>query len=81
MAAAELTFELLLEYFREKNGVVKNKDCVRHFKKYLTNPEIQGKVVMHVLFLDKYVITEILRLGTLNCPFMYEDLSLMFDNF
>ncbi|XP_048525641.1 ankyrin repeat domain-containing protein SOWAHB isoform X3 [Dendroctonus ponderosae] len=38
MAAPELSFQIVYEFFVENGGKVKNKDAVRHFKRYLTDP-------------------------------------------
>ncbi|KRT86662.1 hypothetical protein AMK59_299, partial [Oryctes borbonicus] len=41
MAASELSLEEILKFFVEKGGLVANRDVVRHFKKYLTDPATQ----------------------------------------
>ncbi|KAK9693018.1 hypothetical protein QE152_g34503 [Popillia japonica] len=41
MAASELSLEEILKFFVEKGGIVANRDVVRHFKKYLTDPLTQ----------------------------------------
>ncbi|XP_030767459.1 ankyrin repeat domain-containing protein SOWAHB isoform X2 [Sitophilus oryzae] len=38
MASKSLSIEEIHQFFRENGGKVKNKDVVRHFKKYLTDP-------------------------------------------
>ncbi|KAK4877571.1 hypothetical protein RN001_010077 [Aquatica leii] len=38
MAASELSINIILDYFLEKGGIVSNRDVVKHFKKYLTDP-------------------------------------------
>ncbi|KAF2901425.1 hypothetical protein ILUMI_04761 [Ignelater luminosus] len=38
MAAAELSIEAIHEYFVEKGGIVANREVVKHFKPYLTDP-------------------------------------------
>lgn len=43
MAAPELTFQEIYEFFLENGGKVKNRDAVRHFKRYLTDPISKGK--------------------------------------
>ncbi|XP_066250572.1 ankyrin repeat domain-containing protein SOWAHA [Euwallacea similis] len=43
MAAGELSFQVILEYFLENGGKVKNKDAVRHFKRYLTDPSTKDE--------------------------------------
>ncbi|XP_050301764.1 uncharacterized protein LOC126739971 isoform X2 [Anthonomus grandis grandis] len=41
MGSLELNFQLILEYFRENGGKVKNRDAVRYFKRYLTDPALK----------------------------------------
>ncbi|GJQ85185.1 hypothetical protein Trydic_g9123 [Trypoxylus dichotomus] len=41
MAASELSLEEILKFFVEKGGLVANRDVVRHFKRYLTDPLTQ----------------------------------------
>ncbi|KAK9882296.1 hypothetical protein WA026_020406 [Henosepilachna vigintioctopunctata] len=36
---SDLTFEQVLQYFRDNGGSVKNRDVVTSFKKYLTDPD------------------------------------------
>ncbi|XP_066138966.1 ankyrin repeat domain-containing protein SOWAHC [Euwallacea fornicatus] len=43
MAAGELSFQVILEYFLENGGKVKNRDAVRHFKRYLTDPSTKDE--------------------------------------
>ncbi|KAK5642839.1 hypothetical protein RI129_009006 [Pyrocoelia pectoralis] len=38
MAANELSIDVILDYFIEKGGIVSNRDVVKHFKRYLTDP-------------------------------------------
>ncbi|VEN58899.1 unnamed protein product, partial [Callosobruchus maculatus] len=38
MSSSELSLELVYGFFKEKGGKVKNRDAVRHFKGYLTDP-------------------------------------------
>lgn len=45
MAASGLTLEEIYEYFKEKGGTVSNSDVVRHFKRYLTDPQSKGKLL------------------------------------
>ena len=44
---AEVTREMILEYMTAKNGVVKNVDLVRHFRKHLqqSDPTARGVCV------------------------------------
>ncbi|XP_018576011.2 ankyrin repeat domain-containing protein SOWAHC [Anoplophora glabripennis] len=39
MAASELTLEQIYQFLKEKGGKVKNRDAVRYFKGYLTDPQ------------------------------------------
>lgn len=48
MAASELSLEEILKFFVEKGGIVANRDVVRHFKKYLTDPLTQGTFFIRV---------------------------------
>lgn len=52
MAARELSLDQIRDYFIEKGGIVSNGDVVRHFRRYLTDPENRGKVAFAVLFVD-----------------------------
>ncbi|CAH1123175.1 unnamed protein product [Ceutorhynchus assimilis] len=38
MASSEFNFQLIFDYFKENGGKVKNRDAVRYFKRYLTDP-------------------------------------------
>lgn len=42
MAASELTFEEIYDYFKQKGGTVSNSEVVRHFKPYLTHQASKG---------------------------------------
>lgn len=45
MAASELTLEQIYSFLKEKGGKVKNRDAVRYFKAYLTDPQTKGECV------------------------------------
>ncbi|KAJ8982786.1 hypothetical protein NQ317_018487 [Molorchus minor] len=42
MASSELTLEEIYSFLKEKGGKVRNRDAVRFFKAYLTNPQTKG---------------------------------------
>lgn len=42
MAAGELSIEAIHEYFVERGGIVANREVVKHFKRYLTDPATKG---------------------------------------
>ena len=52
---AEVTREMILEYMQAKNGVVKNVDLVRHFRKHLQQSDSRARGLCtqhtHSLFL------------------------------
>lgn len=39
---SELSIEEIREYLLENGGTARNHDLVKHFKKFLTDPETQG---------------------------------------
>lgn len=45
MAATELSLEKIYEYFVQNGGLVSNRDVVRHFRRYLTDPASKGTYV------------------------------------
>ncbi|KAF5289150.1 hypothetical protein FQR65_LT02040 [Abscondita terminalis] len=43
MAASDLSINVILDYFLEKGGIVSNRDVVKHFKRYLTDPSTKDE--------------------------------------
>ncbi|XP_031346336.1 ankyrin repeat domain-containing protein SOWAHB isoform X6 [Photinus pyralis] len=43
MAANELSIDVIRDYFIEKGGIVSNRDVVKHFKRYLTDPSTRDE--------------------------------------
>lgn len=51
MASGDLTVDLVYNYLVEKGGKVRNRDAVRYFRTYLTDPVLKGNYV----FLERCV--------------------------
>lgn len=53
MASGDLTLDLVYNYLVEKGGKVNNRDAVRYFRTYLTDPALKGKSVflVHRIFI------------------------------